>query len=320
MILIVTNKDDIHADFVIQRLKERKVEFLRVNTEDFPMKLKGIVRLGQEESEMLLMLPAGVVDFAKVTSVWYRRPAVPVLDPRIVIPEIREHTEREALSFLDGLWFSTGCLWVNHPISNQLAGEKIYQLKVADGLGFSIPDTLVTNEPSEARAFLSRHGKVVVKPLKRSMVTLGGEERAFYTSLVTSEYVDRLEAVSLGPHLFQGYVPKAFELRITVIGDKVFTAAIDSQSTEAGLVDWRMANMESLPYYIYELPEHIKTLCLQLNRRFGLSFSAIDMIVTPEGKYVFLEVNPNGQWVWLELATKMPMIEAMVSLLDIKGG
>lgn len=318
MILIVSNKDDIHCDFVIQKLNARQIQFARINTEDFPTEITISAEFGNKRKSIIAKLAIGEIDLNCVTSIWYRRPLPPMIDGAISKLEFREHALREATSFLEGIWFNTNCLWVNHPYANHKAGEKLYQLDVAQKLGFEIPPSLITNSPQKAKEFIQKFGKVIIKPLKRSMLTVDGAEMAFYTSIVNKSDLENIESVVYAPHFFQRYMEKVEELRITIIGDRIFTVSIDSQATKGGKIDWRKAKMNELPYKVVELPENIATKCRALLEKLDLKFGAIDMIVTPNGEYVFLEINPNGQWIWLEQATGLPMINAMIDLLEHK--
>jgi glutathione synthase/RimK-type ligase-like ATP-grasp enzyme len=125
---------------------------------------------------------------------------------------------------------------------------------------------------------------------------------------------DHLSAIRLTTNLFQQYIPKAFEVRITVIGSNVFAAEIHSQHSERARIDFRAA-YQDLYYQVHALPKEIEEACRQLVRSFHLQFSAIDMLVTPEGKYYFLESNANGQWGWIERHTGLPLTAALVDLL-----
>jgi glutathione synthase/RimK-type ligase-like ATP-grasp enzyme len=104
----------------------------------------------------------------------------------------------------------------------------------------------------------------------------------------------------LSPAIYQALVPKRFDLRVTIVGQRIFAAAIDSQSDPAAVVDWRHTDNPRLPHHSVSLPEHVADKLLRLMDSFRLTFGAIDMIHTPDDDYVFLEVNPSGQWLWLD--------------------
>ena len=124
-----------------------------------------------------------------------------------------------------------------------------------------------------------------------------------------------LDTVRMVPCQFQELVPKCLELRVTVIGEELFTCEIHSQAHERTVLDWRHYDV-SIPYKKGSLPGEIAEKCLTLTKSYGLNFSAIDLIVRPDGEYVFLEINPNGQWLFIQQQIpEMKMVEAMAALL-----
>jgi glutathione synthase/RimK-type ligase-like ATP-grasp enzyme len=119
--------------------------------------------------------------------------------------------------------------------------------------------------------------------------------------------------------IFQQYVPKRVELRVTVVGRRVFAAEIDSQASRSTRHDWRHYDDPNVQYRIHTLPPEMARACVRLVEALGLSFGAIDLIQTPEGKYVFLEINPNGQWGWIEDLTGLPISDAIADWLAGSG-
>ena len=136
-----------------------------------------------------------------------------------------------------------------------------------------------------------------------------------FTTPVSTKDVKNINSVKYAPTLLQEYIPKKIEIRATIFGNKIFAAEIHSQQNPLTKDDWRHcnANVDYLPHI---LPKKIEQLCFRLVHGFGLVFGAIDLILTPQGKYVFLELNPNGQWIWIEKLTGLPMINALVNLLE----
>jgi glutathione synthase/RimK-type ligase-like ATP-grasp enzyme len=104
------------------------------------------------------------------------------------------------------------------------------------------------------------------------------------------------------------------ELRITIIGNRIFAAETESQSLPEARLDWRRGAF-SLKWRAVDLPEEISGKCLQLARRLGLAFGAIDMIVNPDGEYIFLEIHPSGQWLWIEEQTGLPLLDCFCEML-----
>jgi glutathione synthase/RimK-type ligase-like ATP-grasp enzyme len=319
MILVITNKNDAHVDYIIPNLKKRGANVLRINTEDFPRKNSINIALADGYHNFTLLTIFGNTDISSICSVWYRRPGKPEPSFAIANEEYIKFFYNETQEVLNALYLLVDCLWVNHPNDIRLSDNKIYQLVQAKKLGFNIPNTIVTTNPEIAKDFIaSSKNSVIIKPLK--YIILNGysnqKNKTIYTSLVSSGEMDFLEEIKLCPVLMQENIIKDIELRVTVIGEKVFTAAIQSQKSDITRIDWRKGiNKFVLEYSVYNLPENIEQLCISLVRSMNLKFGAIDIIKTHAGEYIFLEINPNGQWLWIELATGMPIGDSLVDLL-----
>ncbi|MGH2585487.1 MAG: MvdC/MvdD family ATP grasp protein [Dehalococcoidia bacterium] len=318
MILILTEPCDAHADHVVQKLRDRGAEFVRFDPAQFPAEaevsltysatgqLRSILRAGQE-----------TVHLSQVTAVWYRRPNPPVPHEQIAGTPIRSYVQDECRSFLYDMWNTMRCLWVPaRPAVVQTAQLKADQLNVAGSLGFELPPTLITTSASDFLAFYREHnGNVVSKLAGTGFFPLLTTTINRYTEVVSKRDVGYAHAVRYCPVIFQAYVPKRVELRITVVGRRVYAAEIHSQVSNHTRHDWRRYDMAETPYLPHELPPAVERRCLQLVERFGLSYGAIDMVVTPDGRYVFLEINPNGQYLWIEDATGLPISDAICDLL-----
>ena len=166
-------------------------------------------------------------------------------------------------------------------------------------MGLCIPQTIITNSPEELLDFArAHHGKLAVKALHPTVVNAGTESSRFiYTNVVCQEEIIKYrEDIKLAPILAQEYVEKKIELRVTVVAQKVFTCAIHSQDSERTKYDWRRYDFENVKHEPSQLPPRVEQQLLALMEKFGLVYGAFDMIVTPRDEYVFLEVNPSGQW------------------------
>ena len=139
--------------------------------------------------------------------------------------------------------------------------------------------------------------------------------RAIPSAIVGSEkFHEFADSISVCPVQLQEYIDKEYELRVTIIKNKVMAVRIDSQLHDQTKVDWRMFT-DLNPHSIYKLPDHIQKSCREFLRRQNLLYGAMDFIVTPKGKYVFLENNPFGQYLWLERKTGQPITMEMANLL-----
>jgi hypothetical protein len=317
MIIIVTNRKDHTADFLILELQKRQTDYVRFNTEDFPQLVRVVWQMDDTGFDGYFSFPKTRVDFKNIRSIWYRRPVPPVPSAAIEDPAAYEFALAESQAAIDGIWRNIDCFWVSHPDNLRKAELKLYQLKVAAQVGFRLWPTILTNNPETAQAFYhSQDGKVVYKPLQRGRLVRDETVSLIYTNPVGPLEAERLGQVMYAPSLLQRYVPKRVEIRVTVIGAKVFAVEIHSQDCVNSLHDWRRGETALLRHELHTLPSGVKSKCVTLVRALGLAFGAIDLILTLDGEYVFLEINPNGQWAWIQqLCPEIPLRETLADLL-----
>jgi glutathione synthase/RimK-type ligase-like ATP-grasp enzyme len=318
MILILTDESDPHADHLEQRLAERGARFLRFDPGHFPAKAHIAMSYGAAGHRRSTLITGDrSVDLASVASVWYRRPTPTQPHNEIVDADARDYITEECSTVLRDLWSSLDCFWLPaaQPVIRK-AELKASQLKLAASLGFELPPTLITNNPEELLAFYQAHnGNIISKLPSSSLYKYTGKTFNRYTQPVSKRDVAHAAAIRLCPMIFQAYVPKRVELRITVVGERVFAAEIHSQHSNHTRYDWRRYDRYQTPYFSHALPGRIERLCVQLVHRQGLCYGAIDMVLTPDGRYVFLEINPNGQYLWIEQMTGLPISDAICDLL-----
>jgi glutathione synthase/RimK-type ligase-like ATP-grasp enzyme len=319
MILIVTNKADYTADFLILELNRRAIEFARLNTEDFPTSVGLSYTIEPTGVEGCLKLPNKILSLSKIKAVWYRRPVANIPHANVVDDVAREFVVTESQEALNGLWRFLPCFWVSHPDNLRVAESKPYQLVQAGKLGFNIPNTLVTNDSTVVGEFSEVHsGRLVYKPLRHSRLIRGEDVSLIYTNVLQPEHIQRLANVRYSPSLFQPYVTKEFELRVTVVGSSVFAVELHSQEMAEAKDDWRRVDSRQIKHLPHELPNDIKDKCVKLVETLGLAFGAIDLIFTPDKEYVFLEINPNGQWAWIQ--QMCPEIDIRGALIELLQG
>jgi hypothetical protein len=318
MILILTEPFDEHADHVAQKLRERGTDFVRFDPAQFPSQAEiSLSYTFTGDARYTLRTGEECIDLNGLKSVWYRRPKRPVPHEQIADKLSRDFVEDECKTFVNDVWNSLDCLWLPAlPFAIKRVGLKALQLKVAATLGFELPPTLFTNSPEEFLEFYHQHnGNIVSKLVGTSFHRYAGNTFCRYTEVVSKRDVGYAHTVRYCPVIFQAYVPKRLELRITVVGQKVFAAEIHSQETNHTRHDWRRYNHHKTPYLPHELPPEVEQRCVQLVEKLGLCYGAIDMVLTPDGRYVFLEINPNGQYLWIEGATGLPISDAICDLL-----
>ena len=314
-ILIITNKFDLSTDEVVSHLLKMDALVFRLNTEDLCSAIDTELHITEGRFEATFNSLIRSVNLSEIRSIFYRRPkqaeAISARDETA-----KAFVKSETSTFLNWLWEALDCFWVSKPSHIRRAESKIDQLKVAPRFGFVIPKTLITNNPATVRKFYSEcGGKIINKVLAKGMVEKEGRILGIYTRKVEPEHLDALDSVKLAPCVFQESIEKAFEVRITIVGKQVFATEIHSQNSQRTKDDWRRYDLENTPHKEHVLPSEVESACLSLVRYYSLAFAAIDMIVTPQEKYVFLEINPNGQWLWLEKLTSQPISKAIAQML-----
>jgi len=324
MILIFTNKEDTHPNPVIDILQERGVPFFRLNTEDlladysFSWWAKnGICAFDIENKQTGLRLRG-----SEITAVWDRRPEVPKSLPLYNTKEIDAHNLREARAFLLFLrYFVEHIPSIGSIVNDKVASSKMLQYRTAVDCGFIVPDTVYANNKSAVALLAQQHDQLCLKPIDGFDVwdEKNGVDYVFYTQILNASDLEKVpnEAFLQTVCFVQEYVPKDFELRVTVVGKDVFATKILSQELpeEEGKIDWRQGYEHGLKWLPYTLPEAIRKKCVTLVHALGLNFGCIDLVVRPDGEYVFLECNPNGQWLWIELATGQKISASIADFL-----
>ena len=244
---------------------------------------------------------------------WYRRPVAP--RPNGDDPG-EPFGVQESQAALENLWSRLECTWISPPERIRAATPRLMQLRTAAALGLDVLPTLLTNDRDEASAFIRSHGSVVIKPIGIGLVpqTSTATMRMVFTQILAPEDIDAcLTSLRSAPVLLQQLAPKRVDLRVTVVGERVFATEIETPPDAP--IDWRAVDDDQLRHRPHELPAGLEQTIVVLVRRLGLAFGALDFVLTPDGRYVFLEINPNGQWAWIEQVLGTPIAAALVDEL-----
>lgn len=326
MILIITNKEDTHPTPVIRQLNERNIPVFRLNTEALLTDYQFCWQSDTDSMDFHIKnIQTGLeVSGSDIIAVWERRPEKPAELSVQNEPEINRHNLAEALGFLQFLRYYIKDLFSIGSIANdKIASSKMLQLKIARELGFRTPDSCFSNQKDDILKFASRYENIVLKSIVNDCIwnEEKGQEYVFYTRKIASDSLADVpeESFSQTVSFVQNYIEKLFELRITVVMDRFFACKIDSQilDDDKGKFDWRQGYDYGLKYEIYDLPPTVADFCLRYLERMNLHFGCFDMIVTPENEYVFLECNPNGQWLWIEEETGLNISGAITDVLSL---
>ena len=315
-VLIVTEKFDPHADHVIKVFNDRQIPFFRLNTNDF----HDDMRVGAESRDGSILLEDRWDRRHRfphdTRAVWHRKPVDPGPPAAVSNPTTAHVILHETLEFMSYLGCDRRIPWLNNPHDNRMAQRKFPQIRLATELGLRVPRTIITNDPAKAREFnRAVGGRLLCKSMKEQGFVDETAHFIFSRKVAREEFEAQADVVALCPSFFQEYIEKDHELRITIVGDEVFCCRLDSQGVQGAETDWRRVDPSKVPHRIVRLDPGIEDKLKQMLQRYGLRYGAFDMIVTPAGEYVFLELNPNGQWLWIELVTGAPITNALVKEL-----
>lgn len=312
-VLVLTRQLDPIADLVVHELNTRRTPVIRLDPgslpgDSFTGRLDGATGWsgtwhGQHRD----------LDLGAVTAVYWRRPSSHQL-PDGMAPDVQRWAEAEAGAGFGGVLRALRCTWVNHPQHNRAAVSGPQALAEAARCGLRIPRTLVTNSPASARAFISSlpGGAAAYKSIGAGGPT--ARDGVTYASWTSKVSVDEItDSVSMTAHYFSEWIDKAHEVRVTVVGDRLFAAEIHTHS-DAAREDFRR-DYDACSYVVCDVPDEVSYGVQNLMKSFGLRYAALDMLVSHAGVWHLCDVNPNGQYGWIE-ELRAPITRAIADVLE----
>lgn len=328
-VLLVTRSDDnASVARVADALARRGHAPIRLDTDLYPTRVRLATRLSTSSRRPLLErsleTDEGRFDLEDVTAVWYRRFHAGARLPA-ELGDLRPASVEEARRSLYGMIAALPVPQMDPLEAVRRCDHKEMQLVRARALGLDVPRTLFTNDPGAVRAFFEEcDGRVVTKMQSSFAVHRGGLEHVVFTSVVDRDAFADLDGLRYCPMTFQEHLEKRRELRVTVVGDQVHVAAVDSQKLARTRVDWRKDGVALLTSWTKaSLPRATEQALLALLAEIGLRYGAADFVETPDGRLVFLEVNAGGEWFWLDESQPggpgLPIAEAIADELTRPG-
>lgn len=354
MILILTFKNDLTAELITKKLDYQKVSYFLWGGRMYPNDSTASISVHNDVT-VKINTSQGELSSNDITSVWNRRfefsnPYVQT------DPIFYESVKNQSNIFLNNIYPALShAYWLSSPENIKRANNKVFQQQLAKKVGFSIIETYYGNSINDASEFICKcdTNNFIIKPFGRYFISKPWYEKAFIYTHRTFKHItnqplpdielsryqptfspysnyiefstipikkDRLlmdlDLLTNSPVMLQPYIDKQYELRVTVVGNQIFAAKIDSQKHKKTRTDWRNhADEYNDIYSAYELPQDVSEKCFQLMKTLGLDYGAFDFIKDINGNYIFLEVNPNGQWGFIEVATGLPIANAMIDLL-----
>lgn len=301
VVLVATSPGDLSADRVILALERRGARHARIDPALVPATFGYQPGVPQPQGRL------GDVPVSSVGAVYWRRPTRYRLQ-RADAQRLADWSRREHDAGLRAALWDLPATWVNHPRDNA-AATKPAQITTAARLGLDVPETLITNDPEQAREFVSRF-ECVTKTFTGAPAPDPGEASAdiVFTVPVAAGEID--ESVALTAHMFQQRVHAVRDLRVTVVGDKVFAAWAPTAT-----LDWRTEKPRWSRSAAVALPDGVVEGALAMCRAFGLVYGALDFAVDRDGRCWFYELNPNGQFGFIEQATDLPIAATIAQCL-----
>jgi hypothetical protein len=308
-LLIITKQPDPHVELVLPFLDDIDVVVFdpsKITSESFSFYSNGF--------ESFLNLNGKIV---RPDSVWFRKPEMVKKEGLPVPEEYREFTY-SAISEVSRWFYSLfpKANWVSDYWNIGKASSKWLQLNTASKLGMKVPKTICTNSEMEAREFVTNVGRCIVKPPNVSFIKLENQQFGSYTRRITDINAVDFKGLSLYPTFFQQEIVGA-DIRLVVMGNSYYSYIIDVTRFEDE-ADWRKNQYDHMKVSHDSLvTETLGNQCIQMVREFGLKFGVFDFIKQKEtGDYYFLEINPNGQWAFLDLVlSEEILLKRMAKLL-----
>lgn len=320
MILIITGQQDGHVGPVSKHLDSAGVPWIRLNVENFATNVEVDIAPGSGTGRLWLKDSRKEARLEEIGAVWYRKPEPIAVKHFDLDSGALEYIEAEFTEIVLGLYaLLSRAYWINNPFNTRIAHRKLLQLKVTSDVGFDIPRTVVTNRPEVALDFSRRAtGDLAIKSLGAISVMQdqgdGAVQYGIFTRRISSpELFEFKDKIGFMPTLFQDFIRKKSELRITCVGNHVFACRIQTRADDISADDYRFCTT-SLLHTAVERPDLTGRMFACMDA-FGLNFAAFDFIESETGETIFLECNCNGQWFWVEQRTGQLIGEAIACQL-----
>ncbi|MBV6623877.1 MAG: MvdD family ATP-grasp ribosomal peptide maturase [Rivularia sp. (in: Bacteria)] len=318
-ILIITHSQDNESiSSVMAAIEARGEKAFRFDTDKFPTQTRLDISYSNGSRNIIIANEQQKLNLKEVSSVWYRRIAIGAKIPYSMNKQLRQASIQESRTTIAGMIASIEAFHLDKVVNIRLAENKQLQLQVAEEIGLKIPRTLITNNPETVKQFAQECQQDIVTKMLSSFAIYDnfGQEKVVFTNPVTSEDINNLDGLNLCPMTFQEKIPKALELRTIIVGKNLFTAAVDSQAVHKARYDWRREGLALInTWQPHNLPKYVEQKLLKLMAYFQLNYGAVDIILTPDNEYIFLEVNPVGEFFWLEHSPGLPISQSIAELL-----
>jgi ATP-GRASP peptide maturase of grasp-with-spasm system len=310
LVAILSEDNDISTDDVMDWLLYFNIGVIRVNEGDEAGNISIRVSDNDQSFHIDFVDIQKRVESAQIRKLWYRRGEFSIgrnLESSLdMLGNAGNYFSNEMEIIKNYLYDSfykekRGINSYKHNYTN-----KLWNLKIASQQGLHIPDTLVTNNSEELRQFSMKHEEIVIKPLTHPHFKspFNGQLFNISSDTVVMKKDELLENISKQkvflPTLFQGYIDKKIEIRSFYLQERFYSMAIFSQENEKTKKDFRNYDLERPNRCVpYKLPDIVEAKLIKFMEELNMNSGSFDIILTPSNTYVFLEVNPIGQFQWV---------------------
>lgn len=309
--LVISSTIDYSSDLICAELEKRGLKYLRINRDRFA-EYEILYALQSDSISIKIGNSPYLLKVESVKSIYFRAPVF--LRTTGKSRTVEEQLKRSQWSaFIRNLIVFDKAVWVNHPVAIYRAENKLFQLKIAEKCGLTIPETYMGNSLPQC---IDPDNMYIVKSLETALFYEGDNEMFTYSSMVSGHELLHAE-IKVAPIIVQEYLHSKIDLRVTVIGGCIFAVSITKQG-EALVGDWRKSNKDNLDYMPVELPRIVKSQIMELMNSLDLSFGGLDFALVGD-TYYFIEVNPTGEWGWLASSAGIPIDKAIVDCI-VAGG
>lgn len=299
-ILIITNSMDLTVDSIIHRFSD--TFFFRFNTDKFN---DYEIKITNEGTVITNTISSVSVNTNDCHGVYYRKITLPKLEGFEL--KYKNLMYKEMMTIIEGIAESAGKVALTRPSILKKADNKIIQIQVAMEVGFTVPPSLLTNSNISAQEFVNTHHSSIVKPISVGRINTSQTVNFIQTNIVKN--TGNIEGLEFSPAYFQSYVEKDYEVRLNIVHGECYGVKIESSNK----VDWRK-NDATIRYSKIKVPKDIERMCIEMMDKLNIHFAAFDFIVSNQ-KYVFLELNANGQWQWLEEKLDLGIADKIIQYL-----
>jgi glutathione synthase/RimK-type ligase-like ATP-grasp enzyme len=317
-VLIITHiNDNTSVDKVIDFINAAGGEAIRFNVDNYPMQYALTSSFTNNKWRVTLGDGPTRHELNDVAAVWYRRSFNLGGALKETLPkEYLGPTMREVQHTLFGMLEGLSCFQIAKYSEYRRLDSKEEQLRMAVKHGLRIPATCISNSPEQVKEFVEQQRPVVAKMQSSFAIYRGEKEHVVFTNEISDAHLQELNSLQYCPMTFQQKLDKKLELRVTVVGKEIFAFSIDSQKMANAKVDWRKEGAAMVEdWKPYQLPQEIKDKLLSFMADYKLNYGAIDLILTPDDQYYFLEINSAGEYFWLDMLCDYEISKQIAAVL-----